>query len=85
MRDEQSGNHLFVCLDRLVAFDPEILTKPEKRQPDLVERIERLLAMLKKCRSEALDTHLLELKKAAKLSTLTEKVVVVLLHTLFPL
>ena len=33
--------------------------------------------MLKKCRSEDLDTHLLELKKAAKLSTINGKVVVV--------
>ena len=85
VRDEQSGTHLFVCLDRLVDFDPEILTKPEKRHPDLVECIERLIAMLKKCRSEDLDTHLLELKKAAKLSTINEKVVVVNLAKQVPI
>ena len=55
VRDEKSGHHLFICLDRLVAFDPEILTNPEKCHPALQENIERLIALLKKCRGEDLS------------------------------
>lgn len=61
----------------MVDFDPELLTKPEKRPPDIAEHVELLIGMLNKCRSEDLEGHLLELKKAAKLTTINEKAVVV--------
>ena len=81
------GNHLFVCFDRLFKFDPDILSFPEKRLPSMFVSIARLVAVLKHCRGENLEDRLMELKRAANLSAVTEKIIVVNLikHLLVPL
>ena len=81
------GNHLFVRLNRLFKFDPDILSFPEKRPPSMFLSIARLVSVLKHCRGENLEDRLMELKRAAKLSEVTEKIIVVNLvkHLLVPL
>ena len=81
------GNHLFVPFDRLFKFDPDILSFPEKRLPSMFVSIARLVAVLKQCRGENLEDRLMELKRAANLSAVTEKIIVVNLikHLLVPL
>ena len=71
------GSHLFVCLDRLFKFDPDILSFPEKRPPSMSPSIARLVSVLKHCRGENLEDRLMELKRAAKLSEVTEETIVV--------
>lgn len=81
------GNHLFVCFDHLFSFDPDILSCPEKRFPSMSSSIARLVSVLKHCRSENLEDRLAELRRAANLSEVTERIVVLNLikHLLVPL
>ena len=81
------GNHLFVRLERLFKFDPDLLSIPEKRLPSMLPAIARLVSVLKQCRGENLEDRLMELKRAAKLSEVSEKIIVVNLikHLLVPL
>ena len=81
------GSHLYVRLDRLFKFDPDLLSFPEKRLPSMRPAIARLVSVLKHCRGENLEDRLMELKRAAQLSDVTEKLLVVNLikHLLVPL
>ena len=81
------GSHLFVRCDRLFKFDPDLLSVPEKRLPSMCVAIARLVSVLKQCRGENLEDRLMELKRAANLSEVTEKLIVVNLikHLLVPL
>ena len=71
-----NGDHLYVRLQRLFNFDPDILTFPEKRPPSMYRSTARLVSMLKRCRNRNLEDHLMILKAAAKLSGVTEKIIV---------
>ena len=59
------GNHLFVRLDHLFNFDPDILSFPEKRPPSMSQSIARLVSELKRCQSKDLEDRLIELRRAA--------------------
>ena len=81
------GSHLYIRFDRLFKFDPDILSFPEKRYPSMLASIARLVSVLRHCRDENLEDRLMELKRAANLSEVTEKIIVVNLvkHLLVPL
>ena len=86
IRNDKS-HHLYVRLDQLFKFDPDILSFPKKRPPSMSLSIARLVSVLKHCQDENLEDRLMELKRAAKLSKVTEKIIVVNLvkHLLVPL
>ena len=84
---DNAGNTLFVKLDRLINFDPDILNKPEKRPEALKQPIESLIGMLKNCRRTNLEDELLALQEKIKKKIKNEKAVVYNLsrHVLIPL
>ena len=84
---DNTGNALFVKLDRLINFDPDILDKPEKRPEALKQPIESLIGMLEHCRGTNLEDELLALKEKTQKNKINEKAVVYNLsrHVLIPL
>lgn len=76
IRDSEDYS-LVVRLERLVDFDPEILSKPEQQPVNLKESIANLIQMLKHCRKKDLGEHLKKLKDCVTDKKLSKKVVVV--------